>query len=193
MFRALWIKEWSQLRTLRWVGFGLGALLPLFALVGASAARDGSGVLGRVAGFSSRDLLVLVVPPLISGLWGLLALLIAGQAFLGDCAQGTEQFLLQRPVPRRRIWQARLLAAVGSLVLLIAAHTIVWAGLTEIVVSPTPAEWTLSLQELATLGLLAAVAGLVGGIAAVAHLVCLEYRPFRQPSIICLIGTMSRI
>ena len=27
MFRALWIKHWAQLRTLRWVGFGLGVVL----------------------------------------------------------------------------------------------------------------------------------------------------------------------
>ena len=41
MFRALWIKHWVQLRTLRWVGFGLAVALPVIIWSGAAAGKRG--------------------------------------------------------------------------------------------------------------------------------------------------------
>ena len=101
MFRALWIKHWVQLRTLRWVGLGLGIALPFFLWAGAAAGKRGW------FGFSvgTYDLTTLfgeALPPFSAALWGLLAVMFAAQTFAGDRAEGTDRFLLDRPVPRSR-------------------------------------------------------------------------------------------
>ena len=83
MFRALFIKEWTQLRTLRWVGFGLGALLPLFLLAGAEASRQGWFAGGISANYDTRTVFVSAMPRFLVGVWGFLALLVAGQVFIG--------------------------------------------------------------------------------------------------------------
>ena len=134
MFRALLIKEWKQLRTLRWVGLCLGALLPPFLLVVAEAAKRGRLPFGQISDYSVEQLLTTALPFLAAGLWGLLALLFTAQSFAGDRAAGTETFLLERPVPRNRVWWARLVAALGSLLLSIAVHVILWLGLGRLLV-----------------------------------------------------------
>jgi hypothetical protein len=165
MFKALLIKEWVQLRALRWVGFLLGVLLTPFVMATTEAARRGWLPFGSVSSYSVRDLLLTAIPALTIALWGLLVLLLTCQAFAADRSNGTESFLLERPVPRSRIWLARLLAALASTVVLIVSHALVLAGLTQIVVSPNPHEWGNMLTVLGV-GLLVAGVGFLSGVAA---------------------------
>ena len=64
MFRTLLWKEWRQLRQLRWVGAGLGVVLPLVALTAPSAARRGLIPFAQAGrGYSFAEVLVEALPP----------------------------------------------------------------------------------------------------------------------------------
>jgi ABC-type transport system involved in multi-copper enzyme maturation permease subunit len=168
MLRALLRKEWTQLRALRWVGFGLGALLPLFLLAYAEAASRGWTPHGLQSGYTVRGLFMDALPIMMIGLWGLLSLLFCSQAFAGDRAAGMEQFLLERPVPRSRIWRARLLAAFGSLVLLIICHLLLWSAIVKLTADHPLGDWLHSLSVMATFGGITVALGFTGGVAAAA-------------------------
>jgi hypothetical protein len=62
------------------------------------------------------------VPLVFVAVWGLVALMLTAQSFSGDRTDGTERFLLERPVPRSTTWRARLAASAGSLLALLAVH-----------------------------------------------------------------------
>jgi len=144
MLRALWIKEWTQLRSLRWVGFGLGILFPPFLVTVAEAARRGWIPLASMSGYSVRDLFLNALPGLATALWGLLALMMASQAFAADRSAGTESFVLERPVSRSKIWLARLLAGGASTLVLVLAHLAVYLALIQIVAGPSGGEWSVA-------------------------------------------------
>lgn len=122
MFSALFGKEWRQLRTLRWGGLVIGLLLPWLLLLGADAAQRGWIPAYRVNSYSFGRLLTEAAPLFFIALWTLLALMLAAQAFSGDRTDGTERFLLERPVPRRTVWGARLAASAATLLMLLAIH-----------------------------------------------------------------------
>ena len=105
MFKALWIKHWVQLRTLRWVGFGLCVVLPFFLWTGAAAARRGWFPFS-VGDYSLMTLFGEALPAFSVLLWALLAVMFAAQTFAGDRADGTDRFLLERPVSAQAsVWQ----------------------------------------------------------------------------------------
>ena len=98
MFVALLAKEWRQLRLLRRLCLGLGVAAVLFL----------PPLVAWSTGYSASDAFIDLMPRLLVwGLWSLAALLASVQAFTADRTQGTEAFLLDRPVPRRRAWAVR--------------------------------------------------------------------------------------
>jgi len=166
MLRALFRKEWTQLRALRWVGFCLGALMPLLLIALAEAASRGLTPYGQLSDYSSRDLFMDALPIMLAALWGLLALLICSQAFAGDRASGTEQFLLERPVRRSAIWRARLLASFASILVLVISHLLLWAALVEVTVNYSSEQWLKSLLIMGGFGGLLLLIASTGSIAA---------------------------
>jgi ABC-type transport system involved in multi-copper enzyme maturation permease subunit len=115
MLEALFLKEWRQLRVLRWAGIVLGAVLPALVVAGAEAGRRGWLPFGRGGEWSNQEVLGSLSPAMVClFVWPLMALLLAAQAFTADASTGTESFLLERPVSRGRVWLARLLATVAS-------------------------------------------------------------------------------
>jgi hypothetical protein len=166
MFRALLIKEWRQLRMLRWVGFGLGILIPPFLIAAADAAQRGWLPFGRVGSYSVAELLDTAMPALLIGLWALLALLMTAQSFAADRAAGTEQFLLERPVPRARIWSARIVAPLASVLVLYLCHLAYWAGLTRLVAGPSGVPLKEAIPVIASVGAAVLLVAFVAGVAA---------------------------
>jgi ABC-type transport system involved in multi-copper enzyme maturation permease subunit len=166
MLRALLRKEWVQLRALRWVGFCLGALMPLLLVALAEAASRGLTPYGELSSYTTRDLFMDALPIMLVALWGLLALLICSQAFAGDRADGTEQFLLERPVPRSTIWRARLFASIASILVLVLSHLLLWAALVEITINYSSEQWLNSLLIMGGFGGLLLLIAFTGGIVA---------------------------
>lgn len=115
MVKALVWKDWRRLRALRWTLVGIGLALPLAFSLAAWAAGHGYAM-QAFSGYSLRTILLEAVPAaLCLGLWPLSAMVFIVQAFTADRAEGTESFLLDRPVPRSRVWAARGTASMGSL------------------------------------------------------------------------------
>ncbi len=144
MFSALFVKEWRQLRTLRMGGLALGLCLPWGIFLITELSRQ-SWFPGLQAGhYSVGELIRGVTPQALIALWALLALLVTAQSFSADRASGTETFLLERPVPRRTIWNARAAAAGATLVLqiglLVGYQLLLDATLGE---GPAAAPWIL--------------------------------------------------
>jgi ABC-type transport system involved in multi-copper enzyme maturation permease subunit len=163
MFRTLWWKEWRQLRLLRWSGLGIGLLLPPFLLAMAEAGQRGWSVFGGISSYDAATVVQEALPMfLILAVWPLLALMTAAQAFVADRSAGTEAFLLQRPVRRSRIWQARAAAAIGSTGLLLAVHIAIWWICVRLLGNPA------GFDEAATFARLVAQGGLGAGIALLA-------------------------
>src|SRR5215831_2958091 len=177
MFKALVWKEWRQLAHVRWGGLGLGAVLPLAFVAGAQLASHGWLPTGTIKDYSSRDLMYELLPAAFAlGLWPLIGLLLASQAFGGDRAAGTESFLLERPVPRGTVWRARLVATLASLLVVLAGSAVV--GLVFALLSGPPPEigWTrwlilgcvgLGLALLASIGAMLAATLLPSPLGAV--------------------------
>src|SRR5262249_55385200 len=118
---ALFWKEWRALRHLRWACTSLGVLLPLFFMAGSTLGRSGIAPFGRVSSWSVSLILNDVVPATFAfALWPFTALIVITQAFGGDRTTGTESFLLERPVTRRRIWAIRLAASAASVATVVA-------------------------------------------------------------------------
>ncbi len=137
MFRTLLLKEWKQLRALRWVGLGLGAMVLFVGLSAPSAARQGwLPFIEMSRPYTLHEILIGAMPAVLAlGLWPLISLLVSVQAFAGDRAAGTESFLLERPVPRSRAWVARWAAATGSALVVAVGHLLMWWGLVTLTVS----------------------------------------------------------
>jgi hypothetical protein len=165
MFRALWIKHWAQLRTLRWVGFGLGVVLPFFLWAGAAASRRGwFGI-----SLGSYDLATLfgeALPGLSAALWGLLAVMFAAQTFAGDRADGTDRFMLDRPVPRRRVWFTRVLVSLASSLVVLVANTLYITALVALVHDGSDTLLYSGILTAAWVGVGLAILGTMGGMAA---------------------------
>ena len=168
MLRTLLWKEWRQLRQLRWVGAGLGVLLPIVALFAPRAARHGwVPFVGPSDPYSAHEILLEALPLALGlGLWPLIALLMTAQAFSGDRASGTESFLLERPVSRTRVWVARTLASFGSTWLVATVSFLIWLGIAATAVDRTSANWSIALKGLLGGGSLAVAACLLGGMIA---------------------------
>jgi hypothetical protein len=167
MDRALIWKEWRQLRALRWGTAGLGVVLPALLVAGAEGARRGLSPFGTVSSYTARGILVDAVPlALALGLWPLSVLLFAAQSFGADRGAGTEFFLLERPVPRPRIWLARGLACMGSVTLVALGTGGFWAALLAAIGGPAPARWSEPVMRMASAGPAATAVTFLGGIAA---------------------------
>ncbi len=163
MFRALLWKEWRQLRAVRWTGIALGALIPVAFVAGA---QMGGRVLGFPASAGSMATIAGEVYPLslMIGLWPLIALLATAQAFAGDRAAGTESFLLERPVPRRRIWLARLMAAIAAVLTVVAGTASIAAALWLTVPHARGPAW--GPLQIGGLSMMLSGLALAGGVAA---------------------------
>ena len=123
IYRALLRKEWKQARVLTAVGAGLGFLVPPVLLL--FAGEDGSA--GGWRAYDAHDVFATLCPLLyVLALWPLWALMASVQVFSADRAAGTERFLLDRPVPRTRVWLVRLATAAGSLLAVMAASGLGW-------------------------------------------------------------------
>jgi len=168
MLRTLLWKEWRQLRQLRWVGAGLGALLPMVALFAPRAARHGwVPFVGTTDPYSANEILLEALPLALGlGLWPLIALLMTAQAFSGDRASGTESFLLERPVSRTRMWVARTLASFGSTWLVVTVSFLIWLGITAMATKTASGRWSFAFEGLLGVGPLATAACLLGGMIA---------------------------
>ncbi|MCU0224746.1 MAG: ABC transporter permease [Acidobacteria bacterium] len=108
MFSALFLKALRQQRALVAAGIGTGALFALGLRLVIGGA-NGPGPIETEVGIGSALPRVLLL-----GVWPFWALLAVSQAFTGDREAGTEPFLLDRPVPPRRLFTARLLAAFAA-------------------------------------------------------------------------------
>ena len=119
MLSALYRKEWRQLRSLRWAGIALGVAMPALAAAGAEAGRRGWLPFGRGGDWTAHEIFAELAPAMVClFVWPLMALLFAAQSLTADAAGGTEAFLLERPVPRNRVWVARVMAAASSALVL---------------------------------------------------------------------------
>ena len=167
MFRALVRKEWRQLRGLRWVGLLLGLGLPAIMLTAAEGARQGLLPFGHLESYSMESLFLDAFPLGLLALWGLVGLLVGAQSFAADRMDGTETFLLERPISRRRIWEARWLASLGSLMSVVVAQFVFWCLLGWVTTGIEPSRWTLGPGLMAVLGVGIALTSIVGaGLAA---------------------------
>jgi len=127
VFRALLWKEWRQLRLLRWGGVGLGVVLPPLVILAAEGARQGWLPVASLTSYSTETVLRDAVPAFSSiFVWPLLALMFAAQAFATDRSEGTEGFLLARPVRRATVWRAKLVAAIGTTFVVLLLHWLFW-------------------------------------------------------------------
>ena len=150
MFRALVGKALKQQRAIVAAGIGTGLLFALLLSL-AIGGLYGTRPVGAADAIGSALPLVLVF-----GIWPLWALLAFSQAFTAERAAGTEPFLLDRPVPPRRLFVARLIAALAGWSA-VAATTLAIAWLLARVVYEVPTdEWPLLFQ--AGLGLSAIAA-----------------------------------
>ena len=98
--------------------------------------------------------------------WPLLALMTAAQAFTADRAGGTDAFLLQRPVPRPRVWQARAGAALATTLVIVAVQLAVWWASVRLVGNPAGFDESATLARLLVQGGLGATIALLAGTAA---------------------------
>ena len=166
MFRALLWKEWRQLALIRWGGIVLGALIPVAFMIGAELAKRGLLPTVKLNGYVPRDLMFELLPATLAlGVWPLIALMSAAQAFTGDRAAGSEPFLLERPVPRTTVWCARLAASLGSLVVTIVATIAVGAAASAPIGAPPSIGWS-RWAILGALGCGVALLAYLGGLVA---------------------------
>jgi ABC-type transport system involved in multi-copper enzyme maturation permease subunit len=163
MFRVLFWKEWRQLALVRWGGIVIGVALPLAFMIGAQLVQRGLLLLGA---FSTRDLMFEVLPAALGlGLWPLIGLMATAQVFAADRAAGTENFLLERPVPRTSVWIARLAASFATLGLVIIVTGAIGALATSLTATHPQVGWVRWQQWSAGGSILAALAFLGGTIA----------------------------
>jgi hypothetical protein len=125
VFRALFLKEWRQLRTLRWGALIVTLVLPFALLVGAEASRRG-WAFATVKEYSTRTLWGEAFPlTLVAAVWPLFTAMITAHAWCAERREGTVAFLLARPAPASKVWWAKLGAAALSVVTVIAGGLLV--------------------------------------------------------------------
>lgn len=135
--RALLWKEWRSLRGIRWAGMALGAVLPVAFAIGAERVPRGGGIFSAQASWTPQVILMEVLPASLAlAIWPLVALLAAAQAFAADRAAGTESFLLERPVSRRRVFLARLTMTYGSLAVVVAGTALLTLAIARVAAAP---------------------------------------------------------
>jgi ABC-type transport system involved in multi-copper enzyme maturation permease subunit len=168
MLRALFLKEWKQLRALRWVGLGLGLVVLLVALAAPAVARQGWLPFADITrSYSAKEIILDALPAAFAiGLWPLIAFLVVVQTFAGDRNTGTESFLLERPVSRARVWSARLLASAFTVVVAVVGHLALWWVVMKLSVDPVGPELTRPLFILVAVGPVAVVCCLLAGMLA---------------------------
>ncbi len=178
MFSALLGKGLKQQRAIVAAGIGTGLLFALLLWL-AIGGLYGSRPVSAEDAIGSALSLVLAL-----GIWPLWALLAFSQAFTGDRAAGTEPFLLDRPVPPRQLFVARLLAALagwgavagGTFAMLwvlarthgVATDGVLGAGGIGLAFSALAACSALLAAALGAVSLAAALLGLLLGLAALA-------------------------
>jgi ABC-type transport system involved in multi-copper enzyme maturation permease subunit len=166
MHRALFWKEWRQLALIRWGGIALGAVLPVAFTAGAEMAQRGLLPTGKVDAYAPRDLMYELLPASLAlGLWPLMGLLCAAQAFAADRASGTETFLLERPVPRPAVWRARLFASLLTLALVMIGTAAIAATAAGMTGAPPEIGWSRWII-LAAAGVGIALLAYIGGMVA---------------------------
>ncbi len=112
MLRALLWKEWRTQRPLVLAGIGISMVFPLVMFVGIATS----------AGWRGREEAVPIVAFLtIMCVWPVLAAAFGATAFGSEMADGSMQFLLSRPVSRSRLWLIKLVAGLGSYVVMLVA------------------------------------------------------------------------
>jgi hypothetical protein len=168
MFKALWVKHWRQLRLFRWTAVGLGLLAPplFLALAGAS---DRGWLFNSPTQTSAATIIREVLPVTYAiALWPLLAVMAAAQVLVSDRAGGTEAFLLERPVPRSRVWAARVLATLGTTLAITACHVLVWWLWARFLVGPSAVGEGEAVGRMFLWGAVALAVALPAGVAAAA-------------------------
>jgi ABC-type transport system involved in multi-copper enzyme maturation permease subunit len=166
MLKALLWKEWRQLGLVRWGGIVIGAVLPIAFTAGAELASRGALPMGELKAYSTRDLMFEVLPAVLAlGLWPLIALMATAQGFAADRASGTESFLLERPVPRSKVWLSRLTATLATLALVLVVTAILGALAAYFASSPPTFGWMRWQQWTAGGAAIALLAYLGGTIA----------------------------
>jgi hypothetical protein len=165
MFRALFWKEWRQTTLIRWGGIAIGAMLPLAYTAGAEMGKRGLLPTGDVGRYSVSDIMFEILPKTLAlGLWPIVALMVAAQVFGGDRASGTESFLLERPVPRTKLWRARLAASAATLGVVTGMTAGLGAAIAKTIGVPQSPGWTHWIEALVSGGgmtLLAFLGGLI--------------------------------
>ena len=130
-FGILRRKSWFQLRGLRWASFGIGLLVPLFLWAGAAAAVRG-WLPFPLSTYSVAVIFGEASPAVIGLLWAVFALIFTSQAFAGDRGDGTDRFLMERPISPRKIWLSRLTSATLSWLMVAIGQTLYLLALTLI-------------------------------------------------------------
>jgi hypothetical protein len=150
MLKALVRKEWRQLRMLRWSGLVIGAMTPFFLLI---FSGDRGWLPGSVSSAGVVTVVQDLTPMMLSlAIWPMLTLMVVSSALTADRAAGTDAFLLQRPVLRRSVWTARLLASLAVVLLFLASHTLVWWLSVRLLGNPATFDEGAALGKLLTLG-----------------------------------------
>ena len=162
MFSAILRKELRQQQPVAAAGLVVAVLVGIGLLL-ASRGVFRSGSISAADAF--REFFPSALLWVLWPLWGVLA---AIQAFASDRAAGTEAFLLERPVPPRGLFLARLLAAaIGLLELAAGSLLVLWVFSGPVSgVALLPASEQMEL--LAWAGLPAAFAALASGLLAAA-------------------------
>jgi len=136
MHRMILWKEWREQRLLVLTALGLSVLMPLLMLMIASGDSARRGV-------DLRDVADLLPVLLLGFAWPCFLLAAGANTIANETGEGTLGFLLSRPIPRARLWSAKVLMAAGSgLIVLIGNVAICW------VMSLVAGQPLLSLQML---------------------------------------------
>jgi hypothetical protein len=165
---ALLWKQWRQLRLLRWIGAGVSVGLPAWIVV---VLAVGSSLVGH---HPFRYVWAELVPMVLVSLWGLLTLFVVTESYLGDRATGTETFLLTSPLRRRQVWLARLVAAAGTMLAIVACGIATWIA------------WSLPWNEYdgERLAWLAGVGAVTVGVAFASALAAVALVPAPLPAVL---------
>ena len=162
MFRAVLRKELRQQQPVTGAGLVVAVLVGVGLLLASRGAFRGGSI---SAADAFREAFPTALMWVLWPLWGVLA---AIQAFASDRAAGTEAFVLERPLPLRRLFLARLLAAAIALLEFAAGSLLVLWFFAGPVGGVALLPASDHLRTLAWAGLPAGFAALVSGLLAAA-------------------------
>lgn len=161
--RGLFIKEWTQMALLRWVGFALGLAVPPGLLIIARFSEKGwIPLVSKGTHYRFDELLEAPTGFVLIVIWGLMALLFGCHVFSADRGAGTETFLLGAPVSRRKLWVVKFATASLATVVLAIAHYVYWFFMNSLF-AYNP--FVGLKPDLLIVALIAIVMGLAGGVA----------------------------